>query len=264
MKRLLSIINLKTFIIVGVAVASTFFSIRYDITANFPLTLIATAVIFPIVFSISGAYKRRETALNHYADLKAHGKAIFYAARDWPEKPSASAVLAIREELELLLDACRTLFMSPKRDMTDNALAVYASFSRLSRLSRTELRQKGMPAGEVSRTNQFLSKMLVSFEKIKHVFQYRTPRTLRAFADIFILLLPLLYGPYFAHLAKDYSSPYLSYIVPVLFAFVLVSLDNIQTHLENPFDQVGEDDVTINVEKFGERLRQQACDMEEC
>lgn len=38
--------------------------------------------------------------------------------------------------------------------------------------------------------------------------------------------------------------------MPVLFSFILVSLDNIQEHLENPFDQIGEDDVMINVEKF--------------
>jgi hypothetical protein len=34
-----------------------------------------------------------------------------------------------------------------------------------------------------------------------------------------------------------------------------VSLDNIQAQLENPFDQVGEDDVLINAEKFVASLR---------
>jgi hypothetical protein len=34
----------------------------------------------------------------------------------------------------------------------------------------------------------------------------------------------------------------------------LVSLDNIQEHLENPFDQIGEDDIMINAEAFLERL----------
>jgi len=29
---------------------------------------------------------------------------------------------------------------------------------------------------EVSRCNQYLSKMLLAFEQIKHIFQYRTPR----------------------------------------------------------------------------------------
>ncbi|MDP6524707.1 MAG: hypothetical protein QGI24_03065 [Kiritimatiellia bacterium] len=42
--------------------------------------------------------------------------------------------------------------------------------------------------------------------------------------------------------------------MPVLFTTIPVSLDNIQEHLENPFDQIGEDDITINAERFVERL----------
>ena len=42
--------------------------------------------------------------------------------------------------------------------------------------------------------------------------------------------------------------------MPVRFTTILVSLDNIQEHLENPFDQIGEDDIAINAEKFVERL----------
>lgn len=242
----------------ALAIASTFICLTYNISADFPLTLMSTAVIFPIVFSIGGAYKRREAALDQYGALKAHGKSIFYAARDWPENPSPIALQNIREELVTLLGACRTLFTSPKREMDQHEQAVYDSFSKLSRLIRVELRERGLASGEVSRCNQFLSKMLGSFEKVKHVFQYRTPRTLRAFSDVFITLLPALYGPYFAAAAADYSSPALAYVLPILFAFVLTSLDNIQIHLENPFDQIGEDDVIINVEKFDERLRAQS------
>jgi hypothetical protein len=42
----------------------------------------------------------------------------------------------------------------------------------------------------------------------------------------------------------------LVYVMPILFSVILVSLDNIQNHLENPFDQRGEDDVVINAEKL--------------
>lgn len=38
------------------------------------------------------------------------------------------------------------------------------------------------------------------------------------------------------------------------FTVILLSLDSIQDHLENPFDQIGEDDIMINAEKFVERL----------
>lgn len=40
----------------------------------------------------------------------------------------------------------------------------------------------------------------------------------------------------------------------MLFTLILVGLDNIQEQLEDPFDQVGEDDVVINAEKFVKRL----------
>jgi hypothetical protein len=102
-----------------------------------------------------------------------------------------------------------------------------------------------------------MSKMMLAFENVKHVYQYRTPRTLRAFSDFFIMVLPPLYGPYFAYVSQHYAAS-LTYVMPVLFAVILVSLDNIQEHLENPFDQFGEDDVMINVEKFVLRLEPNA------
>jgi len=66
-------------------------------------------------------------------------------------------------------------------------------------------------------------------------------------------VLPILYGPYFAAISQDYSGG-LAYVMPVLFTTVLVSLDNIQEHLDNPYDQIGQDDIVINAEKFVERL----------
>jgi len=62
-----------------------------------------------------------------------------------------------------------------------------------------------------------------------------------------------MYGPYFVTSSTGYSL-YLEYIMPLLFAFILVGLDNIQEHLENPFDQIGVDDVAINAEKFVKSL----------
>ena len=61
------------------------------------------------------------------------------------------------------------------------------------------------------------------------------------------------YGPYFAFVATNEGSSQsagLAYFMPVLFSLLLVSLDQIQAYLENPFDQVGEDDIVINAEKF--------------
>ncbi len=253
LKQVFAILNRKTLVITALAVTSTFLCRKFGVLAEFPMTLIATAVIFPIVFSIGGAYKRRENALAKYSSIKAHGRAIYFASRDWAPDTDSALQSKAKALLGDLLVACRTLFAHPVEEMAQHEEEVYRQFSRLSVFIKEDLRGKGLPSGEASRCNQFLSKMIIAFEDVKHIYQYRTPRTLSAFSDLFVSVLPILYGPYFAAISQDYSGG-LVYVMPVLFTTILVSLDNIQEHLENPFDQIGEDDIAINAEKFVSRL----------
>lgn len=253
LKRVLVIINLKSLIITILAVVSTYLCKRFDIVAEFPMTLVATAVVFPIVFSISGAYKRRENALTKYSSMKANGRALFFAARDWIKDSDDETQKKAKELLGNLLTASRDLFNGPIPTMREREDAVYRLFSHLSKFISIDLGNKGLPSGELSRANQYLCKMMVAFEDAKHIYMYRTPRTLSAFSDFFVTVLPILYGPYFVAIAMDFSYG-LVYVMPVLFTIILVSLDNIQEQLENPFDQIGEDDIQINAEKFVERL----------
>jgi len=239
---------MKSVLISALAFASTLFCLQFGIVADFPLTLIATAIVFPLVFSISTAYTRREKALEEYGSLKAHGRALYLAARDWVERPERAHRNAIKDTLRQLLTACRDLFTSPKQQAAEHEARVYRCFSTLSEEVR-ELRADGMAATEVSRCNQYISRMMSGFENIKNIYEYRTPRSLRAFSDFFILLLPVLYGPYFAFQALKFRSE-LFWVMPILFALILVGLSNIQDHLENPFDQIGEDDVAIDPERY--------------
>jgi len=253
-KSLRLIISVHTYIIIVLSILSTYLCRRYGILADFPLSLIGTAIVFPIVFSIGGAYKRRENALKEYGNMKAHGRAIYYASRDWIADSDSELQENAKNALVNILHAARDLFMAPIDEMEGPEKNVYDKFSDLSKFINS-FRAKGLPGGEVSRCNQFMSKMVVAFENVKHIYQYRTPRTLRTFSKVFIYLLPIMYGPYFAEISQKFTHANVTaYMMPVLFTMVLVSLDNIQTHLENPFDQVGEDDIVINAEKFVSRL----------
>lgn len=247
------ILNGKSLLIVLLAMLSTFICLKAGIAADFPLTMISTAIVFPIVFSIGHAYKRRENALDDYGTIKAHGRAIYFAARDWLPERDEDRLRHIERVLADLLHGCRDMFKGSINEMPQHEQKVYEAFSDLSAFVK-RMRGEGLAGGECSRCNQYVSKMIVSFESVKHIYQYRTPRTLRAFSDFFIVLLPILYGPYFAHQATEYAIPGLMFIMPMLFAIILVGLDNIQSHLEDPFDQIGPDDVTINAEKFVDLL----------
>ena len=107
------------------------------------------------------------------------------------------------------------------------------------------MRQHGVQTSETSRVNQYVSKMIIAFDNLQVVHTYRTPVTLRAYSKVFIYIFPIIYGPYFASTFNDFSAN-LEYVMPVLYSFILVSLDNIQDHLEHPFDEIGEDDIRID------------------
>lgn len=245
LKSLNLIINYRTVIVTLLSLAATWLCWKYNYTANFPLTLIGIAIVFPIVFSINSAYRRRESALQHLSDFKIHGLAIYYAGRDW----IAPGPLAgeIKENLQHLFRQMRNL-MHSDTPQAEAEQQVYRAFSELSRLLQ-KFRSTDLASGEISRVSQYLSKMMLAFDKMKIILHYRTPITLRAYNKVFIYSFPIIYGPYFAYTLESYSG-ILGYMMPIMFSFILVSLDNIQDHLENPYDLVGEDDVRLEVEEY--------------
>ena len=249
LQRLSLIFNRKTLLVTVVAILATMLCIRFGLEANFPMTLIATAVVFPVVFSIHGAYERREQVLADYSSLKAFGRSLYLASRDWMDNPRPSSLERLRDLLKALFESIRTLLQGSKQDSAANEARVYRHFSELSAFIRDDQRRLGLAETEVSRCNQYLNQMIQAFESIKHIHQYRTPKTLKSFGDLFILLLPPVYGPYFAHMATAHA-PAVVFAMPITFAVVLTALSNIQDQLENPFDDYGEDDVHINVDKF--------------
>jgi len=244
----LRVVNLKSVLISALAVLSTWLCLRFHIKADFPLTLIATAIVFPVVFSISTAYARREKSLEEYGALKANGRALALASLDWTEKGDPERDALIRQALLQLFTACRSMVMSPLGERDTHEAVVLRSFSRLSK-GVEGMRAGGLSATECSRANQYLARMMTAFENIKHIHKYRTPRTLRAFSDFFILILPIIYGPFFAYQAEGFRKE-LFFVMPILFALILTGLSNIQDDLENPFDQIGEDDVAIDPDRF--------------
>jgi predicted membrane chloride channel (bestrophin family) len=246
------IFNLKTLTVTVLSLLATYLCMNNGIMADLPQTVIGIAVVFPIVFSIGTAFQRRENALRDYSSLKAHSRSIYLSSRDWFEDESLNHQEEIKEIVLKLLISVREFLGSKKKFRSEKEPAVYKNFSELSVFIKA-LRTRGMAAGELSRVNQYLCKMVEAFENLKHVAQYRTPITLRAYSRIFIILTPILYAPYFAYVGRNIPFA-LSMITPFLMSIVLVGLDNIQDDLEDPFDQVGEDDIKFQAEKLAKYL----------
>jgi predicted membrane chloride channel (bestrophin family) len=239
-------------------IGSTVLSLYFNWKVDFPLTIIGIAIVFPIVFSIGGAYKRREAALAQYAIMKSMGRVMYLASRDWlrdPQEIASQNQEDFKTHISNTFSLCIKLFQAAKNNnLSQEERAIYKEFSCISK-SIEDLRDRGLSGSEVSRVNAYLSRFITAFETVKHIHQYRTPITLRMYSKFYIYVILIVLGPYFAILAEG-QALWLAFIKPIIFAMVFTGLDNIQEHLENPFDQVGEDDIRINPDKFAETLNE--------
>ena len=55
----------------GLLLLGTYICIKYDLIAEMPTALIGLEVVFPLVFTISASFERRDKALIQYGSLKA-------------------------------------------------------------------------------------------------------------------------------------------------------------------------------------------------
>ncbi len=243
-KNFLSLLNWQTAIVILLSVVATYFCIMFNIVVELPTGLIGIAIVFPIVFSINAAYRRREEALRAFASLKAHCVALFYAHRDWVPGASSKHQKRFQGLMMNLLDSIRKCFIADS-EKEDDFQQIYQVFSQMSN-SMEKLRAAQVSGSEISRANQYLRSIIIEYEKMRNIFVYRTPTALRAYSQVFLNAFPILFAPYFADLSdKHFFS--LGFLVAAFYSLVLVSLDNIQERLENPYDEVGVDDVNLNI-----------------
>src|SRR5687767_13174381 len=185
LKSFLLIINYKTVIVTTLSVISTYVCYRLGLTAKFPDMLVGVAIVFPVVFSIGSAYNRRETALQRFSDFKGHAIAVYYAARDWTTDKNNDLPDRVRTMVNDMIILMRSMFTARhKTEWQQNEKKLFALFSQLSWLTM-EMRKHGVQSGEISRVSQYVSKMIISFDNLKIIHDYRTPITLRAYSKVF-------------------------------------------------------------------------------
>ncbi|MBT4091457.1 MAG: hypothetical protein HN580_14925 [Deltaproteobacteria bacterium] len=254
-KNFVQILDIQTAIILIFSLVSTHLCLRFNIVFEMPTGLIGIAIVFPIVFSINAAYRRREEALAFLASFKASAVSLYYAHRDWVPGENQTHVERITKLIIAIFQAIRKDFTAQEEQETDFQ-QIYALFSRFSE-SNEELRSAGMDTAEVSRAHTFLRLMVSDFENMRNILLYRTPISLRAYTQVFLNAFPILFGPYFAYLSSQYAV-YCGYMVAVFYCVVLSCLDNIQDFLENPYDGIGVDDIDLDLaEDYGRLLHKQ-------
>ena len=237
-KLYLSSLNYRTLIVAVISIVSVFLCYRFKIFFKVDLTLLSIAIIFPLVFTIRGSFRRREKALEHLSQYRSAMKTLHYFITTSTLLDSEVASLKIL--LENIED--KTIMHLKSHECSIKNLD--QEVDKIYEFIHT--RRETIPKSLKDKLFKYLCELHESIDNLNGIHVHRTPRSLKAYCEIFIYLFPIIYTPTIIFNIGENYNQLAVYFVVTLTEFILISLYNIQDHLEFPFDEKGLDDIQLN------------------
>jgi predicted membrane chloride channel (bestrophin family) len=239
MYRYLVILNYRTLIALIISVITPMIAYYYNINYNIDLTLISIAIVFPVVFTIRSSFRRREKALEHLSQFRSAIKTIYYFffssnSLDDNKKEEINKILV--EISETVIEHLgHTDYDTTRLDKAINKVYLFIMDNNES-----------LPKSLKDKVIRFMNDLHESIENLHAIHIHRTPISLKAYCLIFIYIFPFIYTPTIINKLGLDTTIWITYFVVILSEFILISLYNIQDHLEYPFDREGLDDINLN------------------
>ena len=243
MKKYLQIINIRTFQVLLICLAISFLVIQYRIKYNYDLTVISIAIIFPLVFTIRAAFRRREKALEHLSRFKASMLIVHYSFQR-SKKLTEEKKWVIKNILVQISDSLVTKLSKHSSDQAELRGNLTAAFQFI------QDHKEEISTSEAMKIFRFMKDVHTTIENLIAIDTHRTPISLRAYCQVFIYFFPVIYTPALLHRLEHNSPDWVVYTLSVITGFILISLFNVQDEMEHPFDQQGLDDIRLSEFKF--------------
>jgi len=222
-----------------VSFVTTYLAYEFNVDFNVDLTLISIAVIFPLVFTIRGSFRRREKALEHLSQFRSSLKTVQYFVLSDSKLSKENK----NEALNILLDISEDVMGHLKnsiyttKDLDDVIDKIYKFIDEKHEVFSGKIRD---------RVFKFMNDVHESVENLHAIHTHRTPISLKAYCKIFIYMFPFIYAPTIINNIGYETPQWFTYFIVTVTEFILISLYNIQDQLEFPFDDVGLDDIQLD------------------
>lgn len=223
----------------AISVTFTYLSIHYSLGYNVDLTLLSIAIVFPLVFNIRGAFRRREKALEHLSRFRSALRTMqFYVqmSSDLDEENKTRVEQALRR----ISDEAMICLKSGLADTQKVDEAINQLHSTVLDI------EENMSTRVKDRIFRFMNRLQEGFENVFAINTHRTPQSLKAYCLVFIYIFPLIYAPNIVYNIGASENEWIVYFIVVITEFILISLYNIQDQLEYPFDEYGMDDIKLD------------------
>jgi len=239
MNRYFSIINRRTLYTLIISLAVPYLAYELQIVYNIDLTLISIAIIFPLVFAIRGAFRRREKALEHLSRFRGSLnviKSCFATNAKLSDEKKKEIELIINEISDNLLDY-----------LQNNSRKIQEIDDSVNKIERFILANEDVISGGFKlKIFGFMRSVNEGIENLEAIHTHRTPISLKAYCKIFIYIFPFIYTPTIINKIGFEEPEWITYFVVIVSEFILISLYNIQDQMEYPFDNDGLDDIKLD------------------
>jgi ABC-type multidrug transport system fused ATPase/permease subunit len=242
MNKYFSILNARTAYAIGISVLVSYATLAFNFQYNYDLALISIAIIFPLVFTIRSAFRRREKALEYLSRFKAGLITVrdsFLENRKLDNTKKEEAKRVIKE-----ISAALHHYLANR---TTSKETVHEKIEKVADFIQTN--KEFIGSGTALKIFRFMKEVHYSSENIIAVNQHRTPIAMRAYCLIFIYIYPCIYTPALYNRLYDgisLNESWIVYFLSAISTFILISLYNVQDQMENPFDQKGLDDIRLD------------------
>lgn len=239
MNKYVSIINLRTLLVSAISTLCALLVYQFNFTYDLDLSLISIAIVFPLVFTIRSAFRRREKALEFLSRFRSGLVSAEYAFLT-VKKLSPEEKLAVHLQLLLTSEKMLEFLEKPMGDLEE----VRKTASGINQFVVDKSGQ--IKSANRLKINNLLLDVHLGIETVAAIKIYHTPTSIRAYCLIFIYLFPVICTPaiYFKlQQGVNEGNLYILIFLSVVSSFILISLFNVQEQLENPFDSNGLDDI---------------------
>ena len=247
---LLSVFNLRLLLILLETVIVFFLYREYQINIDFDISIVSIAIVFPLVFSITSAYQRRQEAIGLFLDFRnkiIDLTNIFFAVEKIEEKDYThlfNKLVSIQSSLinYLKMNGSKEAFEQIRQERKDVLRII-------------DERKQLFNEREKDSLIRVKNELFLSAEKIRGIKIHGTPISLKKYCLIFIYFSPLLLNTQSILDKTPFDLTFesgISLLFSLVMSFVLMALYNVQDYIENPFDQKGLDDLKIEAIKVNE------------
>jgi predicted membrane chloride channel (bestrophin family) len=203
------------------------------------LTLLSIAIIFPLVFTIRGSFRRREKALEHLSEFRSTLKTLKYFFLS-----NKNLTDNYKQEIETILNEINTKVLEHLLDRKSNINELDRIINKLFIFISDN--NEILPRSLKDKLFRFMKDMHECVENLHAIHMHRTPISLKAYCKLFIYVFPAIYAPVVIYNLGDLTPAWVAYFIVLITEFILISLYNIQNQLEFPFDKIGLDDINLD------------------